>query len=430
MKMSEQDTFAVTMESIRQWLKGRGIQAFEKINCGNSDGFFYKVWNEKTNSYIRMEIRIVDCLGLVFEAFPGIYAAEKSFYPAIARYCQDIESSFGCVYLDLGRSVIGFKATTFLYDNAAGNATMDAFEKEAITVLEKHYENLKKLACGQFLLLQGDEQKNAVETCHHEERIDMNELRKTLMDYFDDSDFDEVAENSNPEDKVRFIGRMKNDGNVYTVQFLADKAGFLIVRGYYGESPILIEDEFKYLVSMYFNEMNMNSEYSWIRLGKERESIYCEVATSLLDGNPGTSTLEEMELFLIAELDAVCQRTEFLRRGIVTEDGGDLDSFVFDVKRRVERIHSARNTMAEIRRRRIAEGFNPSPFGMPMLSELARRPLASWSSPEDDDDDEDDENDDLCSLLDVCTEDTELYEDMSEQGEEPDIKVENDDTEE
>ena len=344
-----------TKDVIREFLKKNGRCGYEKLQGSSYQGFLYERKIKETNRTITFDIRLPDEGSMVFEAASEIHVLQKSHLPAIKRYCQErIKVNYGAVNVN-GDSV-QFHIEDFIVDNPISIQTLEAYETEAIRVLELHYENLSNLANGKVLSIMpvkglGKEIKDKKN--RFVESID------SIRDYLSNrSSYNAICEKIDENNNTVFYCQVMAPNESFRLSFNISNDGILILKGTYGENAFVVPEAYRYAVADYINDENAKHKYGALSIGSDDEGVSFNICTSLLDGVIRDRTIKYMEGILLQNLSSSFESIETIGNGFILKD-----------EKKNERMANLAKLLSEDKEAKDLLGI-PGKMGSPLMSLL------------------------------------------------------------
>lgn len=306
-----------TKDVIREFLKKNGRCGYEKLQGSSYQGFLYERKVKETNRTITFDIKLPDEGAMVFEAASEIHVLQKSYLHAIKRYCQErIKVNYGAV--NVSGDSVQFHIEDFIVDNPISIQTLEAYETEAIRVLELHYENLSNLANGKVLSImpvKGLSKEIKEKTDRFVESID------SIRDYLSNrSYYNAICEKVDESNNTAFYCQVLSPSESFRLSFNISNDGILVLKGTYGENAFVVPEAYRYAVADYLNDENANNKYGALSIGSDDEGVSYNICTSLLDGVIGDRTIQYMEGLLFANLISSFESIETIGNGFILKD--------------------------------------------------------------------------------------------------------------
>lgn len=310
----------LTLKGITERLTKLEGPKYKKLEGSSYGGVLYEINDELCNRSLAVDIRVVPKHNaLIFEMYPGINVGSKDFIPGVALYCQKIKTSLGSVNVERTHRDIKFRAETCYVDNPVTERTIETLEKVGMEVLEKHYENLNKLATGRTLELENveEDERTSEENPEYELEANVGNVRDYLMNR---SHHNAICESLSEDGEAKFCCNILTESEAFKLEVVFEKNGILTFRANYGENAMLVAEPYRYGVADYLNEQNAKHMYSTLYIGDDSQGVYGEISTSLLDGVIGDETIEFMEHVLLKSVRDSAHAVQMLSVGIMPRE--------------------------------------------------------------------------------------------------------------
>lgn len=320
-------------ENIKDWLMKRG-KGQEKMEGSSYEGYIYKTKSVTLHKEFTIDLRFVDDDFMKLELYPGIAACSKDFVPVLAMYCLGVSTPAGCLYVDSKANEVVYASETFCIDNAITPETMTNMEEIGKAVVERHYDNLQKLAAGNWIGISApscDYGLTNEKVCNSEAWS--QNIRNLLLS---NQGRNAVCESVCPNDSTSYYLQNYADKDAFNIE-LRISNGFLVMKGFYGRNGIVCPEEYKLVVAEYFRKYNEVHMLGGMKLGTNGEPCHFEICTSLLNaGEIGSNTIESMEGFLMNALSKTAPDLQKLTLGFPVI-GDEKDEFAANkLKRKSE----------------------------------------------------------------------------------------------
>lgn len=289
--------FELSMAAIEDYVSGKP-GSYIKNGDNNRAGARYEQEDETTGVKFNVDIRLCNTPDtVIYEMYSGIRILSEEYLPTASKYCQAINTEFGSVNVHNDYSEIKYHAETSCIDNPITAKTLEVMEQEGLKALSIHRDNMLAIADGRFMDINPVKESKKTKGIVYDENKEAT--IENIRDYLGDAGHNEVGENTYEKGITRFFSQVLTNDEFCNLEFYFTRNGFMTIKGWCGENAMLVPKPFQYMVAEYLNRENAKHKYGSLFVGDDKQGVYGEISTSIIDGPVGKKTIEFMEMVLL-----------------------------------------------------------------------------------------------------------------------------------